>query len=46
MTYDFAKMVVWNPETYERETVVAAALFLIASFGVSEEDFLQAASLV
>ena len=42
MTYDQAKMVVWNHEAYDDAKVRDAALDVMASLRASSEDVLQA----
>jgi hypothetical protein len=46
MTYDQAKMRIWNPETYTKSQLSAAAHFVLATLDASREDLRQAAYLI
>lgn len=42
LTYDRAKLRIWNPETYTPAEVRAAAVFVLASIDAPDEDVRQA----
>lgn len=46
MTYTQAKMIIWNPDSYERSKVRAACVFIMGCLSARQEDLQQAYSLV
>lgn len=46
MTYPRAKMIIWNPEAYNKAQVREAAIFILGSFAPAQEDLDQAANLI
>lgn len=46
MTYTQAKMIIWNPESYDRTKVRAAVVFILACMSARREDLDRAMGLV
>lgn len=46
MNYARAKLIIWNPEAYDRATVRAAAIWILGKLGARREDISQASSLL
>jgi hypothetical protein len=38
MTYTRAKLIIWNPASYDRALVRAAVAFILGSLSASDED--------
>lgn len=45
MTYDQAKLRIWNPQAYTSDEVRRAAILILSSLGASQEDIDQASNL-
>ena len=46
MTYPRAKLIIWNPDAYDRATVRNAAVWILGNLGARREDVDQATSLL
>jgi len=45
-TYGQAKMIIWNPQSYPREQVREAAIFILGTLNARREDVDQATLLL
>ena len=45
MSYDHAKMVIWNPEAYDKAKRKEAALIILSNLTAKSEDVQQASYL-
>jgi poly(A) polymerase Pap1 len=45
MTYDQARLRIWNPKAYAPDEVRRAAILILATFDVTQEDYDQACNL-
>jgi hypothetical protein len=43
MNYTRAKLIIWNPDAYERDQVREAALYIVSQLHARREDLDQAA---
>jgi len=46
MTYTKAKLIIWNPDSYTKADVRAAAIWILARIGARNEDIDRATMLV
>ena len=46
MNYTQAKLIIWNPNAYDRAKVRAAVVFILGCLSARREDLDQAAALV
>jgi hypothetical protein len=46
MTYSQAKMIVWNPETYSKDDVRKAAVYILGTLEAEQEDIDQASMVI
>jgi len=45
MTYAMARLIIWNPEAYDRASVTEASFFILSSLSATREDISQAATV-
>lgn len=46
MTYTQAKMIVWNPDSYDRENVRKACSYILGSTNARQEDIDAATNVI